>query len=84
MGDHPHMAQGLPVGLTRLAVSWARPVQNGQAALRLLCARLDHDQGVTLSHCFGVRLCTSSLRLIPGAKKPGTMPSFGRVPLACG
>ena len=50
------MAQVLPVGPTRLAVRWARPVQNVQAALHLLRARLDHDQGVTLPYCFGVRM----------------------------
>jgi hypothetical protein len=50
------MVQVLPVGPTRLAVSWAPPVQNVQAAIHLFRARLHHDQGVTLPYRFGVRM----------------------------
>ena len=55
MGDHPHMAQVLPLGTPPLAVTRALPVQNIQASLRLLCAGLHHDEGSTLPDRFDIR-----------------------------
>ena len=53
MGDHPHIAQVLPLGALCLALTLALSVQNVQAALRLLCTGLDHDQGLPLPDRFG-------------------------------
>jgi hypothetical protein len=49
------MAQVLPLRLIGLAVTYALPVQNVQAALCLLCTGVDHDQGLPLSDRFGIR-----------------------------
>src|SRR4029453_12817442 len=55
LGDHSHMAQVLPLGTIRLAVTCALPVQNVQTALRLLGTGVDHDQGFPLPDRFGIR-----------------------------
>ena len=55
MGDHAHMAQGLPVGTIDRAVTRALAVQNIQAAFRLLGTGVDHDQGFPLPDRVGIR-----------------------------